>query len=160
MTRHRSFDKFNELGDHVFDCSIARIDHDAAACLAQWTIRASGILTISFANRLGDSVHVATILLNSSLGTDKRGSGMVSLSLDEALVPAESQSADVLSLDQALTKLEAFDARKCRVIEMRYFGGCTVEETAEALNIATITVIRETRVAEAWLRRTMLGEPA
>jgi len=88
----------------------------------------------------------------------KRGSGVVDLSLDEALVPAQSESNDVLALDEALTKLAAFDERKCRIVEMRYFGGCTVEETAEALGIAAITVMRETRVAEAWLRRAMLGE--
>jgi RNA polymerase sigma factor (TIGR02999 family) len=90
----------------------------------------------------------------------KRGGGMGDLSLDEALIPAQSDNSDVVALDEALSKLEEFDGRKCRVVEMRYFGGCTVEETAEALGIAEITVIRETRVAEAWLRRTMLGQPA
>lgn len=92
-------------------------------------------------------------------GREKRGSGEAHLSLDEAITPSASKDADLLALDDALAKLEAFDARKCTVVEMRYFGGCTVEETAEALGISTITVIRETRVAEAWLRRAMLGEP-
>jgi RNA polymerase sigma factor (TIGR02999 family) len=91
---------------------------------------------------------------------EKRGSGAANVSLDEALVPAHSDSSDLMALDQALTKLAEFDERKSRIVEMRYFGGCTVEETAEALGIATITVIRETRLAEAWLRRTMQGEVA
>ena len=91
-------------------------------------------------------------------GAGKRGSGVIDVTLDEALVPAKAQNGDLLALDQALSKLAAFDERKCRVVEMRYFGGCTVEETAEALGVSTITVIRETRVAEAWLRRSMLGE--
>lgn len=91
-------------------------------------------------------------------GAGKRGSGVIDVTLDEALVPAKAQNGDLLALDQALSKLAAFDKRKCRVVEMRYFGGCTVEETAEALGVSTITVIRETRVAEAWLRRSMLGE--
>lgn len=91
-------------------------------------------------------------------GAGKRGSGMADLSLDEALVPAQSGNADLIALDEALSKLAAFDERKCRIVEMRYFGGCTVEETAEALGVAAITVIRETRVAEAWLRRAMLGD--
>jgi RNA polymerase sigma factor (TIGR02999 family) len=91
-------------------------------------------------------------------GASKRGAGVADLSLDEAIVSSESENSDLLALDEALAKLAAFDERKCRVVEMRYFGGCTVEETAEALGISTITVIRETRVAEAWLRRTMQGE--
>lgn len=91
-------------------------------------------------------------------GASKRGSGMMDVTLDEALVPAKADNGDLLALDEALTKLHAFDERKCRVVEMRYFGGCTVEETAEALGVSVITVIRETRVAEAWLRRAMLGE--
>src|SRR5262245_19202652 len=91
-------------------------------------------------------------------GAGKRGSGMADVMLDEALVPAKAENGDLLALDQALSRLAAFDERKCRIVEMRYFGGCTVEETAEALGVSGITVIRETRVAEAWLRRSMLGE--
>ena len=88
----------------------------------------------------------------------KRGSGIAEVSLDDSLVPARSESADLMALDEALGKLAAFDERKCRIVEMRYFGGCTVEETAEALGIAGITVMREMRLAEAWLRRSMRGE--
>jgi RNA polymerase sigma-70 factor (ECF subfamily) len=91
-------------------------------------------------------------------GAGKRGDGVADLSLEEALVLAKSENSDLLALDEALSKLAAFDERKCKIVEMRYFGGCTVEETAEALGVATITVIRETRVAEAWLRRAMQGE--
>jgi RNA polymerase sigma factor (TIGR02999 family) len=91
-------------------------------------------------------------------GAGKRGSGVADVSLDDALVPARSENADVVALDDALTKLAAFDERKARIVEMRYFGGCTVEETAEALGIAGITVMRDMRVAEAWLRRSMRGE--
>jgi RNA polymerase sigma factor (TIGR02999 family) len=88
----------------------------------------------------------------------KRGSGAAKLSLDEALVPAQAENGDLMALDEALAKLAAFDERKCRIVEMRYFGGCTVEETAEALGVAGITVMREMRLAEAWLRRAMRGE--
>ena len=88
---------------------------------------------------------------------NKRGAGVADLTLDEALVPSRSNNDDLLALDTALDKLAAFDTRKCRIVEMRYFGGCTVEETAEALGIAGITVMREMRVAEAWLRREMGG---
>jgi RNA polymerase sigma-70 factor, ECF subfamily len=88
----------------------------------------------------------------------KRGSGAANVSLDEALAPARSENSDLMALDEALTKLAEFDNRKCRIVEMRYFGGCTVEETAQALGIAGITVMREMRLAEAWLRRAMQGQ--
>ena len=91
-------------------------------------------------------------------GAGKRGSGVADVSLEEALVPAQADDSNLLALDEALSQLAKFDERKCRIIEMRYFGGCTVEETAEALGVAGITVIRETRLAEAWLRRAMLGD--
>lgn len=90
----------------------------------------------------------------------KRGSGAVNVSLDEALIPSASENEDLMALDEALAKLAEFDERKCRIVEMRYFGGCTVEETAQALGVAGITVMREMRLAEAWLRRAMLGEAA
>ena len=91
-------------------------------------------------------------------GAGKRGSGVAHVSLEEALVPAQSENSDLMALDEALSKLAAFDDRKSRIVEMRYFGGCTVEETAEALGVAGITVMREMRLAEAWLRRAMRGE--
>jgi RNA polymerase sigma-70 factor, ECF subfamily len=88
----------------------------------------------------------------------KRGGGVSDVTLDEALVPAQAEAAELIDLDDALEKLVAFDERKARIVEMRYFGGCTVEETAAALGIAGITVMREARLAEAWLRRAMRGE--
>jgi RNA polymerase sigma factor (TIGR02999 family) len=88
----------------------------------------------------------------------KRGSGLANVSLEEAFVPARSETTDLLALDEALSKLAEFDKRKCRIVEMRYFGGCSVEETAEALGVAGITVMREMRLAEAWLRRYVRGE--
>jgi RNA polymerase sigma factor (TIGR02999 family) len=89
---------------------------------------------------------------------EKRGRGVADVSLEEAIVPARSENADLMALDEALRKLAAFDQRKCRIVEMRYFGGCTVEETAQALGVAGITVMREMRLAEAWLRRELRGE--
>jgi RNA polymerase sigma factor (TIGR02999 family) len=97
----------------------------------------------------------------------KRGGGVKDVNLEEAIIPSTSDSEELLALDEALAKLSEFDERKGRIIEMRYFGGCTVEETAEALGISAITVMRDARVAEAWLRRAMqtplrdgAGDPA
>ena len=85
----------------------------------------------------------------------KRGDGAVVLSLDEGFTFAASKSSDVIALDDALTTLTAVDARKSKVIELRYFGGFSVEETAQALNISVATVGREQRLAEAWLHREL-----
>jgi RNA polymerase sigma factor (TIGR02999 family) len=88
----------------------------------------------------------------------KRGSGMAKVNLDDALVPAQAENSELVALDEALARLAELDERKARIVEMRYFGGCTVEETAAALGVAGITVMREMRLAEAWLRRAMQGE--
>ncbi len=83
----------------------------------------------------------------------KRGGGAVQLSLSEVdAIPAE-QSVELIALDDALNKLASIDERKSRVVELRYFGGLSVEETAEVLNVSTITVARDWNMAKAWLAR-------
>jgi len=85
----------------------------------------------------------------------KRGAGAAKASLDEALSFAPERSRDVIALDDALSSLAQFDERKCRIIELRFFGGMSVEETAQALGVSIATVGREQRLAEAWLHREM-----
>ncbi len=85
----------------------------------------------------------------------KRGSGADKVSLDEALHGASGSDRDVAALGDALDALAKFDERKCKVIELRFFGGLSVEETAQALDISVATVGREQRLAEAWLHREM-----
>lgn len=87
--------------------------------------------------------------------TEKRGGGLANVPLDEALSLAPERSAGVIALDDALNQLAVVDERKAKVIELRFFGGMTVDETAEALGISVATVGREQRLAEAWLHRTM-----
>ncbi|HKG22909.1 MAG TPA: sigma-70 family RNA polymerase sigma factor [Blastocatellia bacterium] len=82
----------------------------------------------------------------------KRGGGQ-KLSLDDATIFSEERASDLVALDDALAALAALDQRKCRVIELRYFGGMSVEETAEALGVSVATVGRELRLAQAWLHR-------
>jgi RNA polymerase sigma factor (sigma-70 family) len=77
------------------------------------------------------------------------------LPLDEAFTFAAGKSNEVLALDDALTALAAVDPRKSKVVELRYFGGFSVEETAQALKISVATVGREQRLAEAWLHREL-----
>lgn len=88
----------------------------------------------------------------------KRGGGSPHLSLDRAVVFSEDRVEELLSLDQALTQLETVDARLCRVVECRYFGGLTIEETAEVLDISPATVKRDWLMAKAWLRRSLSDE--
>jgi RNA polymerase sigma factor (TIGR02999 family) len=92
---------------------------------------------------------------------EKRGGGeIIQLSLDEALDYAEGQAAELIALDDALTALAALDQRKCRVIELRYFGGLSTEETATVLGVSAATVERDQRMAQAWLHRELSPETA
>lgn len=86
-----------------------------------------------------------------SRGSLKRGDGFELLSLDENLVFSEERSAELVALDEALTQLEQVDPRLSRVVELRFFVGLTVEETAEVLKVSPFTVHRDWRFARAWL---------
>ena len=88
----------------------------------------------------------------------KRGGENLRLSLDEAKVSSEEKNADLLSLNEALNSLAAIDPQQSRVVELRIFGGLTVEETAEALGISTRTVKREWSMAKAWLHRQIKNQ--
>jgi RNA polymerase sigma-70 factor (ECF subfamily) len=82
---------------------------------------------------------------------DKRGAGSLKLSLDEAIDFSEERAAELVALDEALTALAAFDPERARLVELRYFAGLSIEETAEAMNISVPTVVRYWRTAKAWL---------
>jgi RNA polymerase sigma-70 factor, ECF subfamily len=88
----------------------------------------------------------------------KRGGGALKVSLDEAAAVAEARSAELLAVDEALENLTAMDARKGRIVELRFFGGLSLEETAEVLGISSPTVQREWRAAKAWLHRILTDE--
>ncbi len=81
----------------------------------------------------------------------KRGGDAVVLPLEEEVVGGKVPGSDILALDQALEKLAAFDARKARVVELRIFGGLTIDETVEVLEVSHATVERDLRMAKAWL---------
>lgn len=88
-------------------------------------------------------------------GYAKRGGGALQVSLDEAATIASDRSEELLVLDEALTELAGFDERKSRIVELRYFGGLSVEETAHVLEVSPVTVMREWRGAKLWLLRSM-----
>ena len=85
----------------------------------------------------------------------KRGGGTVKVSLDQAALVSQDRGAELVALDDALTNLAAIDQRKCQVVELRFFGGMSVEETAQALGVSPITVKRDWSTAKAWLHRAI-----
>jgi len=90
----------------------------------------------------------------------KRGGGAVKVELDDAALVTERRSEELLALDEALEKLAALDPRKTQIVELRYFGGLTVEETAGFLQLSQRMVEREWMMAKAWLYRALSGEEA
>jgi RNA polymerase sigma-70 factor (ECF subfamily) len=85
----------------------------------------------------------------------KRGAGATHVVIEEALDVASIADPDLVAIDDALAQLATFDQRKSQVVELRFFGGLTVEETAEALTISPETVMRDWKFAKAWLRREL-----
>jgi len=85
----------------------------------------------------------------------KRGGGAQKVTLDEAIAVSPEPGSDLVALDEALTALAAVDPRKAQVVEMRFFGGLSVEETAEALHLSRDTVMRDWKLAKAWLLREL-----
>jgi len=87
--------------------------------------------------------------------SQKRGGATRKVSFEEALVVSTERGSDLVALDDALKALAAVDARKCEVVELRYFGGLSVEESAEALRVSPDTILRDWRLAQAWLLREL-----
>jgi RNA polymerase sigma factor (TIGR02999 family) len=88
----------------------------------------------------------------------KRGGGAGTIALDEAVLVSQARAAALLALNDALERLAAVDPRKSHVVELRFFGGLSVEEAARVLNIAPNTVLRDWRLAKAWLHREISHE--
>ena len=88
----------------------------------------------------------------------KRGGGTRAMSLDEALIMSDERGAEVVALDAALERLAEIDPRKSQMVELRFFGGLSIEETAEVLAVSPGTVMRDWTIAKAWLRREMAND--
>jgi RNA polymerase sigma-70 factor (ECF subfamily) len=93
-----------------------------------------------------------------SKGYQKRGGGAVKVTFDEGLPVAAEPALDLVALDDALKALAKMDERKSRVIELRFFGGLSVEETANVLAVSPETVMRDWKMAKAWLMRELRGQ--
>lgn len=103
------------------------------------------------------SMAMRQVLVNHAEArlAQKRGGGAVNLSTDDVDVAVQQEATDVLALDRALKTLHQMDPRKSRVVELRYFGGLSIEETAEALAVSPVTVTRDWQAARAWLAREL-----
>ncbi len=88
----------------------------------------------------------------------KRGAGAIRVTLDETALVTEERAEELLALDEALEKLAEFDRRRCEIVEMRYFGGLTIEEIAEVLKVHPNTVMRDWKAAKAWLYAELTTE--
>lgn len=86
---------------------------------------------------------------------DKRGGGALQVPLDDSAFAPQDRAAELIALDDALSSLSAIDHRKTQVVELRFFGGMSVEETAAVLQVSAITVMRDWSTAKAWLHRTI-----
>jgi RNA polymerase sigma factor (TIGR02999 family) len=97
------------------------------------------------------------ILLNYARDQNrqKRGGKAIHVSLSQAVVMPAEKDRELIALNDALNRLEAIDPRKSRVVELRYFGGLSVEEAAEVLSVSPITVMRDWQFAKAWLAREL-----
>jgi len=96
--------------------------------------------------------------LARSRRADKRGGDAIRVTFDDAAMGGRTPDADVIRLDDALKALAALDDRKSRVVELRFFGGLTADETAVALQVSSKTVLRDWEFARAWLQRELTGE--
>jgi RNA polymerase sigma-70 factor, ECF subfamily len=103
------------------------------------------------------SMAMRQVLVNHAEANlaEKRGGGKGTISLDDAEPALRQEAREVLALNEALKELERIDPRKSRVVELRYFGGLSIEETAEALGVSTVTVTRDFQAARAWLAREL-----
>jgi RNA polymerase sigma-70 factor, ECF subfamily len=99
------------------------------------------------------------ILVDYSRGHDaqKRGKGFEKVSLEQAVIVSQGTAADVIAVDEALTRLAEFDPQQARLVELRFFGGLSIEEAAEVLGVSRTTVKRNWNLAKAWLARELRG---
>ena len=142
-----------------------RRDHtlDATALVNEAYLRLIEVQRVQWTNRAHFFAMAATLMRRilvdaaRTRGYQKRGGGAAVLSLDEALIVPAEPGADLVALDDALIALAAIDPRKSQVVEMRFFGGLSIDETAEALQVSRDTVKRDWKMAKLWLLREMGG---
>lgn len=147
MRRERPGHSF-QTNDLVNEAYLRLVDHKGM----RWQNRAHFYAVAAQAMR---RILVDRARLRASV---KRGGRVQLVDLDEANTKSEEQAAGLVALDDALVELAALDPRKVKIVEMRYFGGMSVEETAEALEVSAVTVMRDWSTAKAWLLRSLTSD--
>jgi len=157
------YDELRRVAGHYMNRE--RPDHtlQATALVNEAYLRLIEVKKVQWQNRAHffamASRLMRRILVDAARSRDyqKRGGGLAVLSLDDALIVPCEPGEDLVALDEALTALAAVDARKSQVVEMRFFGGLDIDETAEALRVSRDTVKRDWQVAKLWLLRELGG---
>jgi len=156
------YEELRRLADRLLAAEGPRQTLQATALVHEAYLRLTGAADVGWENRahfFGAAARaIRRILIDRARarGTERRGGGRRPLPLEAAAgVMVGEPRVDVLALDEALERLASLDAQKARVIELRFFGGLTAEETAETLGISPSTVVREWRFARAWLHREL-----
>lgn len=149
--------ELRRLAQHYMNGERAGHTLQPTALVNEMYVRLAGIDRVQWRNRTHFIATAATLMRRVLVdyarthGRDKRGGGVSITSFDNHDPAAPGRPVDVVALDDALTTLAGLDARQSQVVELRFFGGLTVEETAELLDISPATVKREWAMAKAWL---------
>ena len=159
----RVYDQLRRLAGYYMQNESPARTIQATALVHEAYLRLVDVTNVDWQNRAQFFAITARIMRNILLDTArarmaaKRGGQQARVNLDEIPDNQARGGSDLLALDDALTALAGVDPRKAQVIELRFFGGLSVEETAAALNVSVETVMRDARAARAWLKRDLSG---
>lgn len=151
------YGELHRLSRHYMRGERAGHTLQTSALLNEAYMRLAGEHNVSWKNRahfFGTAANIMRRVLVDHARTrdaEKRGGDAEKISLENAFVYTDAQSWQVVAVHEALNKLQRWDERQCRIVELRFFGGLDVEETAEAMSISPTTVKREFQMAKAWL---------
>jgi RNA polymerase sigma-70 factor, ECF subfamily len=159
----RVYDQLRRLAGHYMQNESPARTIQATALVHEAYVRLVDVTKVDLRHRAQFFAITARIMRNILLdnararAAAKRGGQQARVNLDEIPDLSDQGGRNLLVLDDALTALAAVDPRKAQVIELRFFGGLSVEDTAAALNVSAETVMRDARAARAWLRRELSG---
>jgi RNA polymerase sigma-70 factor, ECF subfamily len=159
----RVYDQLRRIAGHYMQNESPARTIQATALVHEAYLRLVDVTKVDLRHRAQFFAITARIMRNILLdnararAAAKRGGQQARVNLDEIPDLSAQGGSDLLALDDALTALAVFDPRKAQVIELRFFGGLSVEDTAAALNVSAETVMRDARAARAWLRRELSG---
>ena len=159
----RVYDQLRRLAGHYMQNESPARTIQATALVHEAYLRLVDMTKVDLRHRAQFFAITARIMRNILLdnararAAAKRGGQQARVNLDEIPDLSDQGGSDLLALDDALTALAAADPRKAQVIELRFFGGLSVEDTAAALNVSDETVMRDARAARAWLKRELSG---